>query len=88
MLVPSGAIMIKVITGFMLAVFILTTLQPAVAQQPEKVPRIGYLSLAAKVSPKDEAFGGATDDISIHHQTENGQTDRREDFPIGAVSGG
>jgi len=28
----------------------------ALAQQPTKVPRIGYLSLAAKASPRDEAF--------------------------------
>lgn len=26
------------------------------AQQPTKIPRIGYLSLAAKTSPRDEAF--------------------------------
>jgi len=48
MLVPCGATMIKDITDLMLAAFILTDLQPAVAQQPEKIPRIGYLSLAAK----------------------------------------
>ena len=30
--------------------------QSAEAQQPKKVPRIGYLSLAAKASPRDEAF--------------------------------
>ena len=29
---------------------------PARAQQPKKVPRIGYLSLGAKPSPRDEAF--------------------------------
>jgi hypothetical protein len=29
---------------------------PAAAQQQAKVPRIGYLSLAAKASPRDEAF--------------------------------
>jgi len=29
---------------------------PAAAQQPKKVPRIGYLSLFAKPGPRDEAF--------------------------------
>ena len=30
--------------------------KPAVAQQPGKIPRIGYLSLSAKPSPREEAF--------------------------------
>jgi putative ABC transport system substrate-binding protein len=39
-----------------LATFFLTTASLAQAQQAKKVPRIGYLSLAAKPSPRDEAF--------------------------------
>jgi putative tryptophan/tyrosine transport system substrate-binding protein len=44
----------------------------AAAQQPAKAPRIGYLSLAAKASPRDEAFVkqlrelGWVDGQSIH----------------------
>ncbi len=39
-----------------LATFFLTTASFAEAQQPKKIPRIGYLSLAAKPGPRDEAF--------------------------------
>ncbi|MSP38860.1 MAG: ABC transporter substrate-binding protein [Deltaproteobacteria bacterium] len=39
-----------------LTTFFLTTASLAQAQQAKKVPRIGYLSLAAKPSPRDEAF--------------------------------
>jgi putative ABC transport system substrate-binding protein len=39
-----------------LATFFLTSASLAHAQQPKKVPRIGYLSLSAKPSPRDEAF--------------------------------
>jgi putative ABC transport system substrate-binding protein len=39
-----------------LATFFLTTASLAQAQQAKKIPRIGYLSLAAKPSPRDEAF--------------------------------
>ena len=40
---------------FLVAV-LLTSGVAADAQQTAKVPRIGYLSLAAKASPRDEAF--------------------------------
>ncbi len=46
----------KTITRVMLAAFILAGFQPADAQQPGKIPRIGYLSLSTKASPRDEAF--------------------------------
>ena len=39
-----------------LATFILTCASLAQAQQPKKIWRIGYLSLAAKPGPRDEAF--------------------------------
>jgi putative ABC transport system substrate-binding protein len=39
-----------------LASFFLTSASLAQAQQAKKVPRIGYLSLATKPSPRDEAF--------------------------------
>jgi putative tryptophan/tyrosine transport system substrate-binding protein len=39
-----------------LCVMLFALCLPAAAQQPAKVPRIGYLSLAAKASPRDEAF--------------------------------
>jgi putative tryptophan/tyrosine transport system substrate-binding protein len=40
----------------LLFTFLLFTVCPADAQQPTKIPRIGYLSLGAKASPRDEAF--------------------------------
>ena len=36
---------------------------PAEAQQPAKVPRIGYLSLASKATARDEAFTQALRDL-------------------------
>jgi putative ABC transport system substrate-binding protein len=46
-----------------LATFFLTTASLAQAQQAKKVPRIGYLSLAAKPSVRDEAFVQALRDL-------------------------
>ncbi len=46
-----------------LATFFLTTASLAEAQQAKKVPRIGYLSLAAKPGPLDEAFVHAPRDL-------------------------
>jgi len=46
------------ITTWLLGTFFLTTVSFADAQQPKKVPRIGYLTSAAAASalPKSEAF--------------------------------
>jgi putative ABC transport system substrate-binding protein len=41
---------------FLTLLFVLALSTPAEAQQPKKVPRIGYLQLLAKPSPRDEAF--------------------------------
>jgi putative tryptophan/tyrosine transport system substrate-binding protein len=46
----------RTIFGFTLSTLLLALCVPAEAQQPAKVARIGYLSLAAKASPRDEAF--------------------------------
>jgi putative ABC transport system substrate-binding protein len=45
----------KAFSVIVCAFYLLLALQ-AEAQQPKKMPRIGYLSLAAKPSPRDEAF--------------------------------
>ncbi len=46
----------KKIIGFALGALLFALGVSAEAQQPGKIPRIGYLSLAAKASPRDEAF--------------------------------
>ena len=46
----------KKIIGFALGALLFALGVSADAQQPGKMPRIGYLSLAAKASPRDEAF--------------------------------
>ena len=48
--------MIRRFNACSLLTVLLFTVCPAEAQQSTKVPRIGYLSLAAKASPRDEAF--------------------------------
>jgi hypothetical protein len=44
------------LSSILIAAVLLAVAVIADAQQPAKVPRIGYLSLAAKASPRDEAF--------------------------------
>ena len=44
------------VSSILVAVVLLALGVIAEAQQAAKVPRIGYLSLAAKASPRDEAF--------------------------------
>ena len=44
------------VPSILAVVVLLAVAVMAEAQQPAKVPRIGYLSLAAKASPRDEAF--------------------------------
>jgi ABC-type uncharacterized transport system substrate-binding protein len=46
----------KKVTGLALGAMLLAFSFPAEAQQLAKVPRIGYLQLLAKPSPRDEAF--------------------------------
>ena len=46
----------KTVFGFTLSTLLLALCLRAEAQQAAKVARIGYLSLAAKASPRDEAF--------------------------------
>ena len=44
------------VSSILVAVVLLALGVTAEAQQTAKVPRIGYLSLAAKATPRDEAF--------------------------------
>jgi putative tryptophan/tyrosine transport system substrate-binding protein len=46
----------RTVFGFALSTLLLALCVPAEAQQAAKVARIGYLSLAAKATPRDEAF--------------------------------
>ena len=43
----------RIVVGLLITVFLSTVAQ---AQQPDKVPRIGYLSLRQGIEPREEAF--------------------------------
>ena len=48
--------MIQNLKWLVLATFLLATLSPAEAQQPKKVPRVGFLSVRAGIESREETF--------------------------------
>jgi putative ABC transport system substrate-binding protein len=56
--------MIKQVFVWLLATVFLTTVFPVQAQQPKKVPRIGYLTTGTTQSARREAFRHGLRDLS------------------------
>ena len=69
---------------WLLTTLLLTTAPPAEAQQPKKLPRVGYLSLSSQPGPREEAFIQGLRDlgwvdeqsISIEYRWAAGNMDR------------
>jgi putative ABC transport system substrate-binding protein len=84
----EGKIMINIILVRLLAAVLLATVSPADAQQPTKVPRLGFLSTTAGDTPASEAFRQGLRDLGyvegknivIDYRWADGKFDRLSDL--------